>query len=942
MDIRAKRVVGSAWAVLSATVAGTVFAQDAQQKEEALEEVVVTGIRASLTKALDIKRESIEVVDAIVAEDIGKFPDNNVVEALQRVTGVQVTDRQSGEIARVFIRGLDDITTTLNGRNIFTSSGLSVALADIPAGLLNRVDVFKTRSADRLETGIAGVIDIHTQRPFNFDGRKMSFSVRGIYQEQADKIDPHVSVLLSDRWEVGEGSFGALVNVSYAETNYRDQSVTAGAMLPFVTGTPPAGFVPFERIFPSYDPVPPNPPKVNERPIWPAGQVLGLSTTPGSTLIMNGQPVEYLLSRDAVFASDFTGKRERPAANLSFQWAPNDSSEYLFETFYNGYRNDSFNSLLFSFVDWWGNLGSNPAANVELYPGTNIVKSRNNVGAPYNFTSGDLTSGKTDSFLYALGGKWNLTDNFNLKSEFAYQTSQFDVSFLAMRADRVTNSVSVDFNSGNGVPAFSFADNPATPNIDESDATDPNQWGMAQLYDNADRDKGNAKTLTLDGDYTTDWGIFQSLDMGVRYDDRTAEESQRRQMAEPCNRALASCQLATYPGLQSVNNGFFDNRSAVPTTWLVPNGPYVQDNADQFRTVYGLATSDQLRLQKTFNVDEVTASAYLQTNFVTEIANRKFDGQFGVRYVDVDTDMTFIDINSPTFDVSTASAKASKLLPSVMLRYGITDDIAVRLSYGQTLRRPAFFNLNPVIDYVEDVTGIGYGTATGGNPNLKPTESKNYDLAVEWYFAESSALTAALFKRQIEGFVVPFRRRVRFEDYDYILTQPDNSSNGELEGIELGFVYFPKGLPSWLDGIGTQASFTAVDSQQDTPVTDDVGNVTGTVQTPLFGVSDTSYSVVLAYEKPKFSTRLSWVWRDDFLNNNEAALFANPLGIYRAPEKSLDFQLNYNVTKNFVVSLEGTNLTEELFQSYYVYPQTNNFGSAIFSRTITVGVRASF
>ncbi len=126
----------------------------------------MTGIRSSYTASLDVKRESVQVVDSIVAEDIGKFPDNNLVEALQRVSSVQTTNRGAGEVSTVSIRGLNDINTTLNGENIFTASGQSVALQDIPASLLARVDIYKTRSSDLIENGIAGSLDIHTHRPF--------------------------------------------------------------------------------------------------------------------------------------------------------------------------------------------------------------------------------------------------------------------------------------------------------------------------------------------------------------------------------------------------------------------------------------------------------------------------------------------------------------------------------------------------------------------------------------------------------------------------------------------------------------------------------------------------------------------------------------------------------------------------------------------------------
>ncbi|MEC8228772.1 MAG: TonB-dependent receptor plug domain-containing protein, partial [Pseudomonadota bacterium] len=180
--------------------------EDASQEVEVIE---VSGIRASLNKAINIKRQNMQIVDAIVAEDIGKFPDNNVVEALQRVTGVQVTDRASGEVNTVSIRGLTDVTTTVNGRNIFTSTGRSIALADIPAALLQSANVYKTRSASQLGSGLAGQIDVKTQRPFDFEGSKVVLAARAIEQEQADYYDPNVSLLMSDRWETDFGEFGA-------------------------------------------------------------------------------------------------------------------------------------------------------------------------------------------------------------------------------------------------------------------------------------------------------------------------------------------------------------------------------------------------------------------------------------------------------------------------------------------------------------------------------------------------------------------------------------------------------------------------------------------------------------------------------------------------------------------------------------------------------------
>ena len=889
-----------------------------------LDRIEVRGLRASLIDALQIKQGSMQIVDAIVAEDIGKFPDNNLVEALQRVTGVQTTDRGGGEVSTVSIRGLNDVTTTINGRNIFTASGRSVALADIPASLLASVEVYKTRSASLIETGIAGQIDIHTHRPFDFDGRRIVVAARGIHQEQNDRTDPNVSALLSNVWELGDGRFGALANFSYAETHYRDQSVTAGAMVPFFTDQAPAGFVPYERI----------PTTIDGQEVWQPGLEAGLPFAPGSTVPVRGEQYEYLLSRDAIFASDLSGKRERPAASISLQWAPDESSEYVFETFYNGFRNESFNSLLFSFVDWWGALGDDPAGNIQLFPGTNIVRARSGVGAPYNFTSGDLLTGRTDSWLYALGGRWDVGERLQLRSELTYQESKYDEDFFAMRTDRVTHAVWADFNSGGGKPAFGFDDNPATPDIDESNPADPAQWNMAELYDNALYRRGDAVSFTFDGDYAAGWGPIHKLAFGLRHDDRSASEGHRTATAGPCDRSLPECTLPGNPGLPWINHGFFDGRSDVPSSWVVPNGHHIRANADAYRALYGLPLGGQLSMPEDFHVEEATTAAYVQGDFAFDIGEQTLDGQVGLRYVDVDTDMRFGD--------GTASAGTSKLLPSLMLRYSFTPELMMRLAYGETLRRPAFNQLNPNIIYVDDVTNIGYGTATGGNPALAPTESKNYDLSLEWYFAAGSSIYGTLFRREIEGMVTDFRRRVTYEGYDYILTQPDNASNGELEGLELGVVWFPDNLPGLLDGLGVQASYTALDSSQDIPVTNTAGEVVDTVTTPMFGISDSSYSVVLAYERSRFSARLSYVWRDDFLHRYEAAQFANPLGIYFNAEKSMDFQLSYDASENLTLSFDATNLTNELYQSYYEYPTTHSFGTALYSRTFAVGLRYRF
>jgi TonB-dependent receptor len=953
--------ISSASAVAALSISVSAVAQQAPApdapKSEEVETVVVTGIRESLRKGLENKKESVQVIESIVAEDIGKLPDNNVVEALQRVTGVQVTNRDGGEADGITIRGLPDITTTWNGRNVFTASGRALALQDIPANLVGRIDVFKTRAAEQLETGLAGQIDVRTRRPFDLPGFELSVNARAIQQEQRDTIDPNVSVLVANSWDVGSGRFGALFNVSYAKTRYRTQNVTSGALVPFSTadaaplgygnvaddcdGDPPGerntppdnpNWTPLERIFNTdcrgnlLDDPPPL--------LWQAGLDRGLPQEPGSTLTIAGNQVPYLLARDALIASDFQGDRERPAASLALQFSPNDTSEYTFEAFYQGYREEMFNNLHFTFADWWGTLGADPGSTITLFPDTNIIKTRV-VGAPFGFNSGDSTDQKTDTYVYALNGKWEIGDNLKLVADLAFQDSEFNTNFIAMRTTRVPAQLTLDFNHNDGIPSWHFND--------DAELLDPALWTAAELYQNKGRNKGDATTFQLDGDYSFgDSAMFKHLKFGVRYDDRGASNENPRPLAPDF---LGGPLSALPEAFQYINHGFMDGNADMPTSWMVANGNYIHDHRDELRAIYGQPAGDPT-LIKSFDVTEKSMAAYVQAdaNF-----GEKFHVQAGLRFVKVDTDMSFTDLTTNQF--STDSTSVDDVLPSITLRYDITDDVRARFNYGETLRRPDFTQLSPNFALTDDLTNVGYGTGTGGNPGLEAAKSKNYDLTLEWYFAQDSAIYGTVFRREIEGLVVPLTRRITIPGTglsvdDFVVTQPVNASDGVLKGFELGFQYFPD-LPGALNGLGLLGSYTKLDSSQNIPQTDEAGNIVGEETTDFFAVSDSSYNASLAYDHAGFGARLSYVWREKFLNNNEARIFANPIGIWRRPESSLDLQLNYDFNENFAVSFDAVNLTDELSQSYYHFadagdPLHTNFGNVLIGRQFALGVRWRF
>lgn len=928
-----------------------VAAQDAVAAEEDVEVVVVRGVRASAAKAVDVKRRSTQIVDSVIAEDIGKLPDNNVVEALQRVPGIQVTGRLGGEVSGITIRGLPDIATTWNGRTVFTTTGRQQALQDIPANLVNRIDVYKTRTAKQIEHGIAGQVDVSTHRPFNFRGAQVTAAARGTWNEQADKYNPNLSALVSNRWDTSMGEVGALLNVSFNRTQYRDQNILAGAMVPFMTENPAPGYMPLHRIFPSG---PDSLKTLNsyalDRAPWPTGLEHGLSYLPGATMPVLapdavpgdvGVETPYYLARDAMIATDLTGDRERSAINTAFQWRPNDRSEYTLEYVYEGYRNDRNVSMLFSFADWWGSLGATPQ--FELIPGTNIMKSRT-VNSIYGFNSADFVHQGTDTHILALNGKWNLTNALTLVGDLTYQKSEFETDFIAARTDRAGHNISVDFNADDGLPAWQITD-AANPNV----LTDPAAWNVAQMYDNADRHNGDALTATLDGNWEVNESILRRVSFGVRYDDRGATQYHRGQDAGGLGRPLSTFDSSAH----LTNSGFFDGRSDVPSSWVLFDGQWLFDNIEEVRATYKavhphIVTGDNFPFNRDFDVQEVTTSAYFQADLEPQVFDRPLLINFGLRYVKVETDMSFTDRLSQV--TSTASTNTRQMLPSLTLRYDLTDSIRLRYNYGETLRRPNFGDLNPNFTLTGDLSGIGRGSGSRGNPDLKATQSKNTDLGIEWYFARDSVVSLTAFKREIEGLVVS---GVSVQNIPgtglntdtFVIAQPLNASDGNLEGVELGLTYFPDYLPGILDGLGIQASATWLDSSQNIPIyNSSTGQIIGEDNVAFFGVSDFSYNATLAYERGPIGGRLSYVWRDHFQAANEARLFANPLGQWVRPEKSLDLQLNYDVTDKLSLSLDAVNLTDELSQSYYKFgssggPQTHNFNNIIMGRSVSVGLR---
>jgi iron complex outermembrane recepter protein len=345
----------------------SVIAQEATPADSAATTVVtVTGMRQAAQSAQKIKKDSDDVIDSIVADDIGKFPDTNVAETLARVSGIQVR-RDAGEANSVLIRGLPGIATMLNGREMFTTTGRYIQLADIPSTMLQRADVYKSQSADLIEGGIAGVIDVRTNRPFDFKGFQVSAQGGVTNKDKVKKTDPQGSFMVSNRWKTGAGEFGALFGASIVRDHFHE-----------------------ERAF---------------------------NTFP----IQKDWLLPKLTGPDLVGLEDIYGMRKRTAENFALQWKPNRDLELYAEGLNTHYHNNDETDF-FVGLPWWA-----PGDQISgtKIPGTDQLDTLTSHQANTILsTQARQSDNKTSQ--YAIGAKWRIADGLRASTEFARTKSTYD------------------------------------------------------------------------------------------------------------------------------------------------------------------------------------------------------------------------------------------------------------------------------------------------------------------------------------------------------------------------------------------------------------------------------------------------------------------------------------------------------------------------------------
>ncbi|EGD16930.1 TonB-dependent receptor [Xanthomonas hortorum ATCC 19865] len=830
-----------------------------------LDTVQVTGTRSSVTKAQLVKQNAEQIVDSIVAEDIGKLPDNNVAEALQRISGIQIT-RNYGEGSSIAIRGLTQVRTELNGRDIFTANdGRGLSFEDVSAELLGGVNVYKNPSADMIEGGLGGTVDLRTRLPFDYDGRKIAGSVQYNHYDLADDGKPAFSGLFSDRWQTGIGEIGLLVNYSQQKSPFRQDTIS---IEPWYTQTD----------LPGYE-----------------GQ--GVSVPHGAGI------------------NTTIGERERKTGAFAMQWRPNDSIEVYTQVLRSEY---DFSWQDYSFFALTGQTPIQGLPGIQVNDRNEFVNgSFQNVPTESNTSLTERHSVTTD---YSLGAKWTVNEKLTLSTDFQYvDATTTGTRYILSTGQTTSPQFNVDFRGD--LPRLSVTDASGA----EGYLADANNYdGWRYHLDNKDDNKGTEFAWRADMDLAFDSDFVRSFKAGVRYTDRDAETKgniYRFMCLNACiDNPADKVPFSQFPTIGLVTNpitDFFRGESSTFGRTLTAANSAVANYEQTLATFGGtplVFSPNNINAQT-----EKTYAAYGVLRFGVDSDSIPFDGNIGVRVVRTEVGSTGVrtatDAEGGGLIPVDAQQTYTDVLPSLNLRWMLSDTLQWRFAASRGISRPTFDRLNPNLTLSNGTSNTGTATRTGaaGNPELEPVKADQFDTALEWYFGQGSMMYGTVFYKKVEGFIANAVFNEVYDGQVWQITRPVNGDAGKIRGAELGYTQFFDFLPGWLSGFGLQTNYTYVDSEAPSPTATDTNGQALTV--PLEGLSKNSYNAILSYETARFQGRVAYNWRSDWLVTTAGNGTEN-LPVYNKGFGQLDASLRFNINDVWSISLDGVNLLDTRRESY--------------------------
>jgi TonB-dependent receptor len=850
--------------------AGSVQTDDAVQTADGADEgegetIVVTGLRRSLQSAQNLKRNSEQQIDAIVAEDIGKLPDIAVSDTAARIPGIQVL-RERGEAGSVLLRGLDNTfyTTTYNGREIFTAETRSVALQDFPAGGIGAIEAFKTSTANLVEAGLTGLINVRSRRPFDFTGFELAGSVWGNYPKQSRDFSPNFQLLVSNRWDVGEGEVGALINFSQNRLHYRDSIRRHGFFIADLAG--------------------------GRSPDWPE--------------------IRYN-----------EAERWRPSVNGSVQWRPAPGVEFYLDGLWQGYREEITDRM------WAQPLWGGASYTNIVREGNQILSGTVNTptaccGGNHTWGFQGATKRDTNTYQFGAGGSYD-AGALRISGDVAMTDSEFKLRTESVDYEINTKNYSVDWFTGPvGGPGPTFQ----VRGIDPSNPAIYNYRGFFEDYANP---SGNDFQARLDFEWESGMSMLPRLQWGARFVDRNSGDRagsfywNLAQRGIPITAVPLTYEL-TPRGFRGDNNPPFPTQWLAPTFGSVWDNLTELRQFNINLTNSGFVSGPPIDPGRAFDINEKSYAAYGQIHYEFPLGGEaSIDGQIGMRVVKTEADINGNITSPPSAPVPVSFRNEyTDWLPNANMRVRFSPQLQLRLAVTETRTRPTFQQLNPALRLSQRpncVPGIRCErTGTGGNPFLESLTSTNYDASLEYYFTRTGFASVAAFRRNIKGFVITQTAELPQTDPDsgaiLLITAPFNSEAGRIQGLEAQVSTFFDfgGVPDFLRNFGVQANATYIDAKTDQPVPGPAG-FTRRLRIP--DVSKWTYNLVGMYEGGGLTVRLAYNKRTGYpegalSNRGDYTLQGRGHSVSR-----LDWSSSYAFSDNLTVFFDWTNILNKPFRS---------------------------
>lgn len=859
----------------------------AQESSEAIEEITVTGSYAgSLAKALDTKRNSTTMVDSILAEDIADFPDQNLAESLQRIPGVTI-DRDGGQGRGITVRGLNSTFTRvqINGmqaqslsagsNGVQTNRGFDFNV--FASELFNRLDVYKSTSAELEEGSLGATVALRTARPFDYDPVTVVANVQGSYNDGSEEFSPRTSALVSLTNE--EQTLGALFSVAFSERNVFGEGADTGRWEDdnFASCTACDSEAEFDQV----------------RSAW----------HPRIPRYMNRNYGE-----------------DRLGVTSSFQWQVSDSTLVSVDALYSNLDSKrtepNINPISLARTGDTGNAQTDVAAYTIDGNNNLITATMDGVDTrAENF----LADWESEFAQYSLSLEHDFSEDFHLKFLAGESTSDLqnrESTLILEHFSETDPRRMIEYAESNDTVTYDYTNMTSPEIMFGFDTTNPENWELSEIRDRMQDAESSTSTYRLDLDYafndalTLRGGVTKKSYgyeiAGVQADRALSDADERDGTVDG-----EACGIGS--------NVTSDMGSVVSPTGL----PYFK--GDLALIDVALASGcwpHRVRAGDTREVEEKSLGVYAQLDFDTDIAGRRFRGNLGAR--SVETELTSTGLQNGEVEVTVENDYRDTLW-SMNLVYELSDDVILRGSAAKVMSRPNLGTLSPG----GSVGTFGDPRVSYGNPFIEPFRAKAYDLGAEWYFAEDAVVSVAYFVKDIESLPISQTTVMSWAEtglpdsllgaqYDDLYNADfevrrtvNGDKGGELDGWELQYqqpLTFLPG-PDWVRKFGVLANLTKVNSE----VTYKAGEP-DEFKGPLRGQSDDSSNLTLYWENDAFSARISMANRGEYSDRPQEV--SEEKRRYVDETTFIDFSASYRVTENLKVNFEAINLTDEPVFSY--------------------------